>query len=64
MPKLTYKILEKPGKRFVYLYCDPPQTMDADEVFQWMKETRDDDPDLYAELVHIYFLLRKTPLPH
>ena len=62
--KLAYKIRVIDGKRVVYL-SDPPQYLDACDLWQWMVETRDDNPDLYAQLVHIYFLLKKTtPLPH
>jgi hypothetical protein len=59
--KLKYKILEQPGKRLVY-FPHIPQTLDASELSQWMKETRDDNPDLYSQLVHVYILLTK-PLP-
>ena len=59
---MNYEIIQKDGKRFVYLNSDPPQYLDAADLWQWLKETRDDDPDLYAELVHAYFLLKK-PLP-
>ena len=62
MPKIKYKIVQKDCQRFVYLF-DPPQYLDAIDMSQWLRETRDDDPDLYAQLVHAYVLLTK-PLPH
>jgi hypothetical protein len=36
-----------------------PQYLDEADLLQWMRESRDDDPELYAELVRIYFELKK-----
>ncbi len=60
--KIAYQIIEKDNRRLVRL-DNPPQYLDASDLWQWLKETRDDNPDLYATLVHVYFLLKK-PLPH
>lgn len=57
--EITYLITLKDDKLCVYLY-DPPQRLDADEVLQWMAEIRDDQPDLYALLVRLYFKLTKS----
>jgi hypothetical protein len=57
---MNYKIALKDGKRFVYLNSDPPQYLDEKDVAAWMRETRDDHPDLYAKLVHAYVLLTKS----
>ena len=62
MPKLQYKIVQKDCQQFVYL-PHVPQYLDEADMSQWLRETRDDDPDLYAQLVHAYVLLTK-PLPH
>jgi hypothetical protein len=59
---MSFEIVQKDGKRFVYL-PHVPQYLDRTELVQWMRDTRDDQPDLYAELVHAYMLLVK-PLPH
>lgn len=59
---LDYKITIFGGKPCVYLH-DANQYLDAADLVQWMRETRDDDPDLYAALVKIYFQLRKLPHP-
>jgi hypothetical protein len=56
---LDYRIVTKDQKRLVYL-PDPPQYLDACDVWMWMVETRDEDSDLYAEIVQMYFKLKKT----
>ncbi len=59
---MTYEIRLKDNARYLYLH-NPPQYLDAADLWQWLIDTRDDDPELYAELVHVYILLTK-PLPH
>ena len=59
--KLAYQIVSKDQKRLMYL-PDVPQYLDCVELGRWLKETRDTDPDLYAELVHVYVLMTK-PIP-
>lgn len=58
--RLLYEIRWKDENKFVYLICDPPQYLDEPDLFQWMRETRDDDPDLYAEIVQAYFQWKKN----
>jgi hypothetical protein len=57
--KLDYQLVQKDQKRFVYL-SECGQRLDAADLWQWMKETRDEDPELYAQLVHAYVLLTKS----
>lgn len=59
---LAYKITTYGNKPCVCLF-NPPQYLDVDDLVQWMVDTRDDDPDLYAALVPIYFQLKKLPCP-
>ena len=59
---LKYDIIAFNGLPCVKLH-NPPQYLDADDLAAWMVDTRDDDPDLYAELVQVYFQLRKHPCP-
>lgn len=54
--RLTYEIVKRDQKRFVYL-SEVPQYLDCDDLVSWMREVRDDDPDLYAELVPLYIAL-------
>jgi hypothetical protein len=56
---LSYRIITKDCKRLVYL-SDPPQYLDDQDVWEWLAEKRDEDPDLYAEIVQMYFQLKKT----
>lgn len=56
---LPYSFIYIDGQKSVKI-SDPPQIMTASELFQWMKEVRDEDSDLYHELVKIYFKLRKS----
>ena len=58
--KLLYKIVTRGENRFVYL-CNDGLLMDAEEMWSWMRETRDSAPDLYAQLVVAYCELR---FPH
>lgn len=57
---LPYSFHEQDGQKVVKMFCDPPQIMTASELSQWMKELRDTNPPLYAEVVPIYIKLRKT----
>ena len=62
--KLRYKFASEGQNRFVYLNSgDLPLRLDKDDLGAWLHDARDDNPDLYAELVHIYILLCK-PAPH
>lgn len=58
---IPYSFVTQGDQRFVKI-SDPPQLMDRNELWKWMVELRDDCPDLYAELVHVYILLTK-PAP-
>lgn len=58
---MTYQILSNHEIRLDF--GDFYQTMTPDELAAYMRPFRDDDPDFYAELVHVYVLLTK-PLPH
>ena len=61
--KFRYQIITKDQKRLMYL-PDVPQYLDCVELGRWLRETRDADPDLYAELVHAYVLMTKpSPAP-
>ena len=61
---MTYKIVVKGSELFVYLSSvDPPQYLNKDDMLEWMRETRDDNPDLYAELVSAYVALSKATPP-
>jgi hypothetical protein len=58
---MKYKIVEIDGKKCVYLYsCDPPQYLCAADLWQWLKELREEDSPLYPQLVHAYILLTKS----
>jgi hypothetical protein len=61
---MTYTLLQTTSERLVQIdFGDYLQTMTRDDLAAWMHETRDEQPDLYAALVHIYVLMCK-PLPH
>ena len=58
---MSYKLLSDHHIRLDF--GDFIQTMSLDEFAAYMRPFRDEDPDYYAELVHIYVLMCK-PLPH
>ena len=61
---MTYKIIVRGSELCVYVTSiDPPQYLTLAELSSWMRETRDDNPDLYAELVSAYMALRKATPP-
>lgn len=58
---MTYTIVKRGSETCVYLTSvDPPQYLNESELSQWMRDTRDDNPDLYAELVSAFVQLRKA----
>ena len=58
---MTYKLLKNGSERLVKIdFGDYSQTMTPDDLLAWMQEIRDDQPELYAELVHVYVLLTKS----
>lgn len=60
---MTFKLLPNHSVRLDF--GDFVQTMTVDEFADYMRPFRDEDPDLYAELVHIYVLMCKPlPLPN
>jgi hypothetical protein len=58
---MTYTIVKRGSETCVYLTSvDPPQYLNETDLSQWMRDTRDDNPDLYAELVSAFMQLRKA----
>ena len=53
---MSYYLLVKNDTRYLVL---PDFVLDSEDVLMWLNDVRDDEPDLYQELVHIYFQLRK-----
>jgi hypothetical protein len=53
---MTYYLLVKNNTRYM---AHQDFVLDAADVLAWMNDVRDDEPDLYQELVHVYFQLRK-----
>lgn len=61
---MTYKIVMHGSEMCVYLMSvDPPQYLTLDDLGAWLRETRDDNPNLYAELVSAYVALSKATPP-
>ena len=61
---MTYKIILRGSELCVYVTSiDPPQYLTLAELSAWMRETRDSNPDLYAELVSAYVALSKATPP-
>jgi hypothetical protein len=61
---MTYEITARGSELCVYVTSiDPPQYLTLAELSAWMRETRDGNPDLYAELVPAYIALSKATPP-
>ena len=61
---MTYKLVMHDGEMCAYLYTiDPPQYLTLDDLINWMRDKRDEDPDLHAELVQAYVALSKATPP-
>ena len=57
---MNFEIVTTSAGRFVKI-SDPPQLMSRDDLWQWMIDARDDNPNLYAHLVHAYIVLTTPP---